>query len=157
MQNQHALMVEKLANIVTAIPFNRLLGLKLNHISAEHIELRFAMQQELIGNFLQGILHGGVISSVLDMAGGLAAMSGAIKKHPHHTEEELVEIVGKCSTIDLQINYLRPGRGELFSAKAWLIKQGKQLSFCRMELSNEENTLIAMGTATYLLKIKNSF
>jgi len=145
-------MVNQLSSTFTAIPFNRMLGLKLDHIDDTHVTMSFDMKQELVGNFLQGILHGGVISSVLDMAGGMVVMSAAIYKNLEKSIEELVETIGKTSTVDLQISYLRPGRGELFIAKAWLLKSGKKISFVRMELSNQDETLIATGSGTYLLR-----
>ena len=51
------------------------------------------MKRELIGNFLHGILHGGVISSLLDMAGGMVVMMSALREHPDCSIEELVEIL----------------------------------------------------------------
>lgn len=144
-------MLQELSSAFTAIPFNRMLGLKLNHLDAEHVSMTFSMKDELIGNFLHGILHGGVISSVLDMAGGMVVMAAAVYKNPHRSIEDMVEILGKCSTIDLQISYLRPGRGEFFLAKAMLLRSGNKISFTRMELLNQDEMLIATGSGTYLL------
>lgn len=101
---------------------------------------------------MQGILHGGVISSVLDMAGGMTVMASAIQKNTQKSKEELIASISKCSTVDLTVSYLNPGRGELFIADAWLIKSGKLLSFTRMELHNQEKHLIATASGTYLLR-----
>lgn len=144
--------LQQLSQAFTEIPFNRMLGLKLDHLSLDHVIMSFSMKNELIGNFLYGILHGGVISSVLDMAGGMTVMTTAIHKHPECSVEQLAEIIGKCSTIDLQISYLRPGKGDRFSAKAWLTKSGNKISFARMELHNQDEVLIATGSGTYLLR-----
>lgn len=141
-----------LSKAFSAIPFNRMLGLRLDHIDSTHVTMSFSMKEELIGNFLHGILHGGVISSVLDMAGGMAAMAMVMHQNPDKSMEELIEIIGKTSTVDLHISYLRPGIGTHFIAKAYLTKSGKKISFARMELNNNEGTLIATGSATYLLK-----
>jgi uncharacterized protein (TIGR00369 family) len=146
-------LLQQLTQAFSTIPFNRMLGLKLDQVDESHVTLNFAMKGELVGNFLQGILHGGVISSVLDMAGGMMVMSTAIYKNADKPRESLLEVIAKTSTVDLQISYLRPGRGQLFTAKAWLIKSGKKISFARMELSNEEDTLLATGTGTYLCKL----
>ena len=147
---QHEMLMQ-LSRVFTEIPFNRMLGLKLDALNADNVSMSFAMKNELIGNFLHGILHGGVISSVLDMAGGMAVMADAIRKNPDCSVEELAAIIGKCSTVDLQISYIRPGKGELFIAKAVLIKSGHRISFARMELYNQKETLIAAGHGTYLL------
>lgn len=145
-------MLQKLAQAFSDIPFNRMLGLRLNYLSHAEAVMSFSMKNDLIGNFMYGILHGGVISSVLDMAGGMTVMASAIHKHAHATPEEITAIISRCSTIDLQISYLRPGKGELFTAKANLVKSGKTICFARMELINQDDLLIASGSGTYLLK-----
>lgn len=144
------LVLQQLSQAFIEIPFNRMLGLRLDHLDPNQVMMSFSMKNELIGNFLYGILHGGVISSVLDMAGGMVVMAAAIKKRQEHTVEELIDIIGHCSTIDLQISYIRPGKGELFTAKATLIKSGSKISFTKMELVNEENVLIATASGTYV-------
>lgn len=144
-------ILQQLATAFSAIPFNKMLGLNLNKLDKNHVIMSFEMKDTLIGNFLHGILHGGVISSVLDMAGGMVVMSAAIHKHSESSADDLVKIISKTSTIDLQISYLRPGKGSLFTAKAFLIKSGKNISFARMELFNETNELLATGNGTYTL------
>lgn len=142
-------LLKRLASAFSEIPFNRMLGLHLDYVESNHVIMSFDMKQELIGNFFHGILHGGVISSVLDMAGGMAVMSALAHNNIDLPIEQLAQIIGKTSTIDLFINYLSPGRGEVFTAKSWLIKQGKKISFTRMELYNQDEELIATGNATY--------
>lgn len=145
-------ILQQLSSAFTAIPFNQMLGLKLNHLAPDQVVMNFSMRDELIGNFLQGILHGGVISSVLDMAGGMVVMASVLHKHPDASIEELTEIVARCSTVDLHISYLSPGKGEHFTAKASLIKTGHTISFAQMSLYNEAETLIATANGTYLLR-----
>lgn len=144
-------IIQKLITAFTSIPFNRTLGLQLDQLSDTEVTMTFQMKDELIGNFLHGILHGGVISSVLDMAGGMVTMTNALQYYPNHTIEELADVIGRTSTVDLQISYLRPGKGDTFIAKANIIKSGKKITFARMELFNQDKTLIATGTGTYLL------
>lgn len=144
-------MLQQLAAAFTEIPFNRMLGLKLEHFESDHVTMHFEMKNELIGNFLHGILHGGVISSVLDMAGGMVVMGASIYKNKDRTREEVIKILGKSSTIDLQISYVNPGKGTHFIAKAWITKQGNKISFTRMELFNQDQTLIATASGTYLV------
>jgi len=141
--------LQQLSNTFTEIPFIRILGLKLSEISATHANLSFSMKPDLVGNYLHGILHGGVISSVLDMAGGIVIMTHAFMKNSDKSIAELGQILGHCSTVDLQISFLRPGRGETFTASATLLKSGSKISFTRMELINDQNELIATGNGTY--------
>ena len=147
--NQQA-QLEQLMSAFTSIPFNQMLGLRLDHLDNEFVSMSFNMKNDLIGNFLHGILHGGVISSVLDMAGGMLVMASAVHKHADESDADLENIVGKCSTIDLHVSYLHPGRGNIFTAKAWLQRSGRKIVFTRMELYNDQETLIATASGTYL-------
>lgn len=145
--------LQQLTAVFMSIPFNRMLGLSLAKLDmeAKNVAMSFPMKDALIGNFLQGILHGGVISSVLDMAGGILIMANNIYTAAD-TNTDLAELVSNCSTIDLQISYLNPGRGTLFTAEAWLIKSGNHIGFTRMELRNDEDILIATANGTYKVK-----
>ncbi len=148
---QQAQALQQLANVFADIPFNRFLGLRLDAYEKNHIALSFTMKNELIGNYLHGILHGGVISSVLDMAGGIAAMISIVYKEPEQDLAALAGRIGKSSTIDLHVNFIRPGKGENFTAKAWIVHSGNKICFTRMELYNDQSALIATGTGTYLI------
>lgn len=151
MSSELSTLINKFSEIFSAIPFNKILGVKLDLVEEDHIVLSFTTKQELIGNFLHGILHGGVISSVLDMAGGTAAMLAAIRKKLPKSIEELAAVLGKASTINLHVDYLRPGRGEHFFAKAWILHAGNKIVFSRLEMHNDDGTLIAAGNATYMI------
>jgi len=144
-------IINKLSQVFFEIPFNRMLDLRLGEIKDDYITLHFNMKNELIGNYVYGILHGGVTSSVLDMAGGVAVMVAAIKKRKNTNMDELSEILSKASTINLHINYIRPGKGEHFIAKAFVVHSGNKISFTRMELFNQDSVLIATGTGNYLI------
>lgn len=144
-------VLQQLTVAFTTIPFNQMLGLKIDHIEDSAVTMSFSMKNDLIGNYLHGILHGGVISSVLDMAGGILAMATSAHKHANTSVEELTEAVGKCSTIDLQVSFIHPGKGDRFIAKASLIKGGNKIAFTRMELFNQDDKLIATGSGTYAL------
>lgn len=54
------------------MPFNKILGVKVESFDPHAPKLRFDMKPELIGNPTRGILHGGVISAVLDVMAGFS-------------------------------------------------------------------------------------
>ena len=56
------------------IAFNRVLGLRVESMDLTAPKIRFDMRPELLGNPARRILHGGVISAALDVAGGFAIM-----------------------------------------------------------------------------------
>lgn len=143
-------MRKSLDSFVHQIPFNNLLGIEVKHLGLDHITLRMNHRDDLVGNFYYGILHGGVISSILDVAGGGMALIGAFQRTEGMPKEERMRVLTKIGTIDLRIDYLRPGKGEYFLATGTLLRTGKKVAVTRMELKNNENTLIAVGTGTYL-------
>ena len=82
----------------TQVPFNRLLGIELGTITEERIELAFPMRDELIGSFVRGTLHGGVISAVLDVAGGLAAFLSIIRRKEADGAVDVLEQFGSLGS-----------------------------------------------------------
>ena len=133
------------------LPFNRLIGLKIKSISLEKVKTEFTMHTDLIGNPVQKILHGGVTSTVLDATGGLVASAGIIQRMNAEPAETVLAQFSRVGTIDLRVDYLRPGRGEAFTAEANIMRSGRKVAVTRMALNNEEGLLIAVGTGTYLV------
>ena len=133
------------------LPFNRLIGLKIKSISLEKVKTEFTMHTDLIGNPVQKTLHGGVTSTVLDATGGLVASAGIIQRMNAEPTETLLEQFSRVGTIDLRVDYLRPGRGAAFTAEANIMRSGRKVAVTRMALNNEEGLLIAVGTGTYLV------
>lgn len=133
------------------IPFNKVLGLKVESISYERVRVSFQMRNELMGHYKRGMLHGGVISSVIDVTGGLSAFMGVQQKMPGETPEARIERFGRVSTIDVRVDFLRPGIGKWFVAKAYTLRTGNKVAVTRIELNNDQNDLIAVGTGSYFV------
>lgn len=140
-----------IGDIFQQMPFNQLLGLRVTAFRQDFAEVRFDWDQKLVGNPVQQILHGGVIASVLDVVGGIMAVSSALLKLDSTDPTLLAAKLGKMSTIDIRTDYLRPGRGEQFIATAHVIRSGNKVCVCKMELHNNEGVHIALGTGTYLV------
>ncbi|MFT6154408.1 MAG: hypothetical protein ACJA0E_002039 [Bermanella sp.] len=137
-------------NFMEQIPFNKLIGLKVKSFNADEIVFKIEMRDELVGNWLQGILHGGVIASALDVAGGTAALVGAYARKSDLPQEERIKSLSKLGTIDMRVDYLRPGKGKEFFASASILRIGSKVAVTRMEFKNESDELIAVGTGTYM-------
>ena len=133
------------------IPFNKLIGMKIETLDLDKIGIRFEMRPELVGNFTRGNLHGGVISSVMDVTGGMVAWTGIMKKMEGQSFDEISERFNKIGTIDIRVDYLRPGLGEYFVATGSTLRTGNTVSVTRMELHNDKGILIAVGTGTYVV------
>jgi uncharacterized protein (TIGR00369 family) len=128
------------------IAFNKHLGIKVESFDADAPKLRFDMRPELVGNPMRQILHGGVISAVLDVAGGYAIMLSLAGN-----SEITPATFPKMGTIDLRVDYLRPGRGKYFIATARIVRKGSRIAVTHMELHNDAGELIATGGAAYVV------
>lgn len=133
------------------LPFHRLIGLEIPCYDNGKIEMKIAMKPELVGNVMQGILHGGVTATMLDVAGGMIVFSDVLENMDDLSEEAVRKRLQTLGTIDLRIDYLRPGRGDEFTATATVIRTGNKVAVARMELHNEKGDHIAFGTGTYMV------
>ena len=133
------------------IPFNQLLGLSILSVGPGEVRGRITMKHELVGTASQGRLHGGVTASVLDTLGGLAVLAASIERHPHDTPAQALQRFGRMGTIDLRVDYLRPGIGRHFDATAEVTRLGGRVGSTQMRLVNDEGTLIATAAAAYMV------
>jgi uncharacterized protein (TIGR00369 family) len=135
----------------TNTPFSRNLGIKvlLDELLNPYIKLE--RQEHHIGNYMQNILHGGVISSLIDIMGAIVAVNGVLDRIKDEPVSEIMKKFEKLGTIDMRVDYLRPGRGDLFIATGEVMRTGNKVSVVRTKLKNEENVLIAAGTGTYMV------
>lgn len=131
------------------VPFNRLLGIRVAHIREESVGMKLEMRDEFVGHFVHRVLHGGVTATVLDVTGGLAAFVGTLNKIKHLPLDQQVRRFNSLGTIDLRIDYLRPGRGQWFAATGYILRIGNKVAVTRTELHNDDNNLIAVGTGAY--------
>jgi uncharacterized protein (TIGR00369 family) len=133
------------------ITFNQTLGLEVESLAATGPTARITMRPELVGHFLYGRLHGGVISATLDAMGGLALMVAIGEKHPDENAEQIMHRFARMGTIDLRVDFLRQGIGQHFIASAEVTRLGGRVGSTQMRLVNEAGLLIATGAAAYMV------
>lgn len=144
--------LEQIMGFFDKIPFNQMLGLKPIKINAERCEFRMKMKDDLIGNWVAGILHGGVISTALDVTGGaMVFIASWLRMNEQKVPvSQRPKTLTRMGTIDMRIDFLHPGKGKEFIASATLLRAGNKVAVTRMEFHNEEGVLIATGTGTYI-------
>ncbi len=133
------------------IPFNKALGLKIISLKEDNVCIKLEMKEKLVGNYKYGMLHGGVISSVLDATGGAIVSVGMLKKMVGCQLEEIFNRITKISTVDLRIDFLRPGQGNYFLSTGSIMRMGNKVVVIRTTLHNDKEALIAVGTGIYML------
>jgi uncharacterized protein (TIGR00369 family) len=96
------------------IPFNRYLGMELVALEQGLARMELPYRPEFIGDPFRPALHGGVVSALLDTCGGAAAFS-------------VVGLGDRVSTVDLRVDYLRPGREERLVAEGRVVRAGNRV------------------------------
>jgi len=135
-------------------PFTKDLGIRIESVEGGNVRLGFEMRDGFVGLSSNPMLHGGVVASVLDVAGGIVVFLGAIRKMKLSSIRDTSERLKKLNTIDIRIDYLRPGIGKSFTATGYILRTGNKVAVARMELYNEEQYLIAVGTGSYMYAVK---
>jgi uncharacterized protein (TIGR00369 family) len=133
------------------ITFNQVLGLQVVSLGPGGPTLRFDMRPSLVGHYLHGRLHGGVISATLDAMGGLALMHAICEKHADEGAMQVMLRFARLGTIDLRVDYLRQGIGKHFIASSEVLRLGGRVGTTQMRLVNDEGTLIATGAGAYMI------
>ena len=133
------------------IVFNQVLGLKIISMEAERAVGRIDMKPELIGHFAHNRIHGGVISAGLDAMGGLAVMAAIGARHMDEAPLQRLHRFAKLGTIDLRIDYLRPGIGSHFELRAEVLRLGSRVATTRMEFLGPDGKLLSSGAAAYIV------
>jgi uncharacterized protein (TIGR00369 family) len=118
------------------MPFVELLGIRATAADQGRARLELKVAGLHLRNL--GIMHGGVLATLLDSVMGLAA--GTIAPEGHFVV-----------TVQLEINFVRPAwEGELLVATGEVWHQGKQTAVARGEVRTAEGILVGLGSATFL-------
>ena len=129
------------------IVFNQVLGLKVIDLRPDGVTGRIDMKPDLVGHYAYNRIHGGVISAGLDAMGGLAVMAAIGAKHMDEAPEQRLHRFAKLGTIDLRIDYLRPGIGSHFELRAHVLRLGSRVATTRMEFFGPDGELMSAGAA----------
>lgn len=123
-----------------SLPHARFLGMRCDDIGVGRATLSVAYQERLIGNRQSGVLHGGVITALLDTLSWLVATAAV----PEGTA---------VATLDLRIDYLRPARPrEVIRATAECYRRTSNVAFTRGVAYHEHpGDAIAQLTGTCMI------
>jgi uncharacterized protein (TIGR00369 family) len=134
-----------------SIVFNKTIGLKITSLRADGVTGRIDMRNELVGHYSYNRVHGGVISAGLDAIGSLAVMMAIGARHLDEPVQARLQRFAKLGTIDLRIDYLRPGISEYFELRAEVLRLGSRVATTRMEFLGADGKLLSTGSAAYIV------
>lgn len=127
---------ETLESMLAESPFHRVLGLRLGALDAERQRLSIDLQsnssvERAVGT---GQYHGGVIASLIDIAGDFAL---------------IWQLGFGVPTINFRTDYLRPAFGDSLSAEALVRRIGRTVGVVDIEVTDTEQRLVAVGRGCY--------
>ena len=112
------------------------LGAQLTHVAPGTVTLRLHHRPEITQQ--DGFIHAGATSTLADTAGGYAAMT-------------LMEPGDNPLTVEYKINLMAPAREPILEAVATVIRTGRTLSVCSVEVfgvDGDHRTLVATSQQT---------
>jgi len=136
--NNKKINLAKVKEIIeNRMPANKLFGLVVVDIDDGYVKINVPFRKEFIGDALQNLWHGGILASIADTAGGIAAATTT--SFPQD----------KINTIDIRIDYLKGATNQDIFAIAQVIKVGNRIINADMKLFHKEDDLIAIARASY--------
>ena len=126
--------------VVADMPHYKALGMTITELRHGKGFMEVAYDRKLIGNPKTGVVHGGVITALMDTLCGVAVMSAVPENTP-------------LATLDLRIDYLRPATpGEVIRASAECYKVTEHVAFVRgLAYHDVAGDPIANCTGTFML------
>ncbi len=115
----------------------RTLGIHIEEVADGQARSRLTPKSEVCWPF-QGQPHGGILFTIMDTTMAWAVLS---RLDPGYT----------CSTVDLDIHFTRPAKGDLFHCTAKISHQTKRYCFLRAEVTDAGGRLVALGQATFAI------
>ena len=122
-------------------PFFRLIGLEILDLEPGWSKARLQHRPDL--NQPAGVMHGGVIASVIDS--GIAhalLMTDAFR--------EIRKEGGALVSIDLRVKYFRPVSDDEILCESRVVRLGRQIIHAESVVSNGQGKEVARGDATYM-------
>jgi uncharacterized protein (TIGR00369 family) len=120
------------------VPFNRFLGFTVLHSEEGFVRVRIPFRPEFIGDPRRPALHGGIFSAVIDACGGLAVWT-------------LFDVADLISTVDMRVDYLRPGPDSDIVAESRVVRMGNRVSVVNTIVypMDKNEDILAEGRAVY--------
>lgn len=127
--------------LMVAMPHGREIGMRLHWSKGGKARLSLPYDEKLIGDPETGVLHGGVITALLDTASGSSVMSAPGK-------------MTAIATLDLRIDYMKPATvGKTVYAEAECYRQTSSIGFTRaIAYHDDPADPVATAAGTFMIE-----
>ena len=130
-----AAQLKRIEKAIDTVPFAQLLGIELDNISSGTATLGLNIRKQLLQN--HGVVHGGVIASLIDTATAFAIIS-------------MLAPSEKVTTVDLTVSLLRPLTEGRVTAVAKVLRSGRRLFVVSAEVFDTDGKLATTALSTYM-------
>jgi uncharacterized protein (TIGR00369 family) len=127
-------VADDLRRRLAASPFHASLGLQVEEALRGQVRLAFVAKPE--HRNLQGLVHGGVLATLGDIAMGLAVRT-AIPPGRRHV------------TIEMTVHFLRPAEPGVVTATGRVVRVGSRIAFAEADVTDANDRLLARTSGTY--------
>ncbi|HZY11407.1 MAG TPA: PaaI family thioesterase [Beijerinckiaceae bacterium] len=133
-------MTEKLTpaaveEMITRGPFNKWLGLRIQKVDDEGIELTATWREEWVVNPQRRYTHGGILAAIIDLTADWALVAHTGRGVP---------------TVDMRVDYHRAAMPGDLTAKGRIVRLGSQFSVSEASVYDKDGALLASGRGVYL-------
>ncbi len=128
---------------IEALPHSVMLGMEMQEMDDGVATIKMPYKDELVGDPVTGVIHGGAVSALMDTCGGAAVMC-----HP--------ENAGGTATIDLRIDYMRAATpGQTITAVATCYHVTRSVAFVRaVALDEDKEHPVATATGAFTVEAR---
>lgn len=119
---------------IQAGSFWELIGAKVVHAKDGHAIVEMEIEQKHLQAY--GILHGGVLATLIDNGIGAAV-------HSMLTDDEA------SATVDLNIKFLKGISEGVLRAEGKVFKKGRSMVFAECSITDDKDQMIAWGSGTF--------
>ena len=127
--------VERVQTMITRAPYHQWLGLKVNAVCDDGIELTARWREEWVVNPERRYTHGGILATLIDLAADWAMIKKLGRPVP---------------TIDLRVDFHSPAMPGDLTCRGKIVKMGSQFSSSESFVLDTSGKLLASGRGTYL-------
>jgi uncharacterized protein (TIGR00369 family) len=127
-------IVEDLRRRIVASPFHAGFGISIEHAAAGEVRLGWEARPD--HRNLQGLVHGGILATLADIAMGLAVRTVVGPRRRH-------------VTIDLHVQYLRPARPGRLEALGSVVRVGTHVAVAEGSVMDAAGRLLVRASGTY--------